>query len=438
MEILMRAMRQQPDEHGVRKSRWAIIRQTYPELKATTVKTFQHWIPNEVAPVVQSIPMVSRFYQPMQDGTFVELEFVFLALEGPEDVKKLLSLELTGAYLNEAREIAWEIIEALTGRVPRYPVTVKDDDGNTIYGPTDPGIIADSNPPRTTHWLYEKFETGKTPAGWRKYKQPNAVYYDIEKQKWFPNPEAENLAHLPDNYYQNQLDAGSEEFIRVNLAGEFGMSRRGKPVFNKYSELKHVAKEMLHPIRGYPIIIGMDFGLYPASVFGQITGQGIRILDELPASDEMLEDYIAQYILPLITKRYQNFNIVACGDPAGKNRDRLTKRSDFDVLRTSGIRAFPAETNDPNQRLNAVTWFLSRDGGMTISPHLTHLREAMSGGYVFKQQKNASGQILDVPDKNEYSHIADALQYLCMFARFGNRHVQGKPLNKSPKPFLFA
>ena len=129
---------------------------------------------------------------------------------------------------------------------------------------------------------------------------------------------------------------------------------------------------------------------------------------------------------------------MACGDPAGKNRDRLTKRSDFDVLRTSGIRAFPAETNDPNQRLNAVTWFLSRDGGMTISPHLTHLREAMSGGYVFKQQKNASGQVLDVPDKNEYSHIADALQYLCMFARFGNRHVQGKPLNKSSKPFLFA
>lgn len=438
MDIVMRAFRQQPDDKGIRKSRWAIIRQTYPELKATTVKTFQHWVPEEVAPVVQSIPMVSKFYQPLQDGTTVQLEFVFLALEGPDDVKKLLSFELTGAYLNEAREISWEIIEALTGRVPRYPQTIKNEAGETIYGPTEPGIISDSNPPRTGHWLYEKFETGNVPKGWKKYTQPPAVFRNIETGAWELNPDAENLSHLPDNYYQNQLEAGSEEFIRVNLGGEFGMSRKGKPVFAKYNDTTHASKEILQPIRGFPIIMGIDFGLTPAAVFAQVTGQGLRVLDELPATDEMLEDYIAQYILPLVAKRYQGFSLVACGDPAGRNRDRLSKRSDFDLLRTNNIRAYPAETNDPIRRIEAVNWFMVREKGFLISAQCTHLREALAGGYVFKEQRNNSGQVTDIPDKNEYSHIADALQYASLFARFGSRHIQGKPLNTTKKPFLYA
>lgn len=454
MEILMRAMRQQPDEHKVRRSRWAIVRQTYPELKTTTLKTYQHWIPESVAPVVMSIPMVSRFNQPLQDGTRVELEVVFLALDGPDDVKKLLSFELTGAYLNEAREQSFEIVENLTGRIGRYPETLKEDvldaEGNTtydengkaiqriIFGPTEPGLIADSNPPRTTHWLYEKFETGDVPAGWKKFKQPPAVYKDVKEDKWVLNPDAENLRNLDPKYYERQLDAGSDEFIKINLAGEFGMSRKGKPVFGKYRDSYHPAKEKLNPIRGFPVIMGIDFGLTPAAIFLQVTGAGVRLLDELPADDEMLEDFLGEYVQPLLTKRYQGFTIVGSGDPAGRNRSRLDKRTDFDLLRTAGIKAYPAHTNDPIARIGSVNWFLSRDGGFVISPHLVHTREAMAGGYVFKESRNNKGQVSDIPDKNEYSHIADALQYACMFARFGTRYITAKPVTQPKKPFLYA
>ena len=52
MELLRLSMEQQPDEHGVRYSRWAIIRNTYPELKSTTIKSFEAWVPHSVAPVV--------------------------------------------------------------------------------------------------------------------------------------------------------------------------------------------------------------------------------------------------------------------------------------------------------------------------------------------------------------------------------------------------
>jgi hypothetical protein len=66
----------------------------------------------------------------------------------------------------------------------------------------------------------------------------------------------------------------------------------------------------------------------------------------------------------------------------------------------------------------------------------------MGAGYVYKETRNSSGRVLDIPDKNEFSHIADAIQYLCMYARYG----AGKPINKpvdnevkaNPKPFLWA
>lgn len=455
MEILMRAMRQQPDDSKVRKSRWAIIRNTYPELKSTTIKTFQQWIPESIAPVVYSIPITAKFRQKMNDGTWVDLEFVFMALDSPEDVAKLLSLELTGAYLNEGREIAWEIIEGLLGRINRYPQTEKqenvDAEGNRIldangkptftilYGPSEPGILVDSNPPQNTHWLYTKFETGNTPVGWEKFQQPPAVYLNPETKKWELNPDAENLSHLPEGYYQQQIDAAEEDFIKVNLGGEFGMSRKGKPVFSKFSEHKHVASEKLNPQRGFSVIIGQDFGLTPAIVVTQLTHRGIVITDELPATDETLEEFLDEYLSPLLVERYQGYTVVACGDPAGKNRSAHDKRTSFGILQSRGIKAFPAFTNDPITRIATVNWFLSRDGGFLVSPHCTHVRETMSAGYVFKESKNTKGEILSVPLKNEYSHMADAIQYACLFARYGNRQTSTKIKDKTlEKPYYYA
>ena len=54
------------------------------------------------------------------DKTTVELEVIFLALDKQEDVKKLLSLELTGVWINEAREIPKSIVDACTMRVAAF------------------------------------------------------------------------------------------------------------------------------------------------------------------------------------------------------------------------------------------------------------------------------------------------------------------------------
>ena len=81
----------------------------------------------------------------------VQIEVLFRALDRPDQVSNLLSLELTGAWFNEAREIPKAIIEAMDGRIDRYPA-VKDG------GCTWTGIIMDTNPPDDDSYLYKMFE----------------------------------------------------------------------------------------------------------------------------------------------------------------------------------------------------------------------------------------------------------------------------------------
>lgn len=119
MEMMRRACEQEPFE-GVRRSRWAVIRNTYRELVDTTIKTFEDWFPRELGHFRQ-MDMQWTMKRRLADGTKVELEVLYRALDRPDDIKKLLSLELTGAWINEAREVPKPVLDMLQGRVGRYP-----------------------------------------------------------------------------------------------------------------------------------------------------------------------------------------------------------------------------------------------------------------------------------------------------------------------------
>jgi hypothetical protein len=159
--------------------------------------------------------------------------------------------------------------------------------------------------------------------------------------------------------------------------------------------------------------------LTPAVIIGQLNFKGLVLLDELPATDESLEDFLDDYVLPMLRSKYNGYTVVACGDPAGGGRSAINKMTSLLVMQQRGIKTYPAVTNSFSKRKEAVDWFLGRDEGFVVSPHLTFTREALGAGYVFKETRNGKGQVLDVPDKNEYSHIADAIQYLALYARFG-------------------
>ena len=47
IEIFRRSLLQQKNPQGVRKSRWAVIRNTNPQLRTTTIKTWLDWFPED-------------------------------------------------------------------------------------------------------------------------------------------------------------------------------------------------------------------------------------------------------------------------------------------------------------------------------------------------------------------------------------------------------
>lgn len=72
-------------------------------------------------PLSWASPISGRVQAPLADGTRLDAEVLFLALDRPQGVKKLLSLELTGAWVNEAREMPRAVADMLQARVGRYP-----------------------------------------------------------------------------------------------------------------------------------------------------------------------------------------------------------------------------------------------------------------------------------------------------------------------------
>ncbi len=91
------------------------------------------------------------------------------------------------------------------------------------------------------------------------------------------------------------------------------------------------------------------------------------------------------------------------------------------------VRCQAAPSNNLTERLEAVKSVLNRaidgESGLIISPRCGHLRKALSGGYHYKTVRSANGaRTLETPEKNTYSHVADALQY-CLSGGGEYQHV---------------
>jgi len=400
------AMQQPPNVNGVRRTRYVIVRNTYRQLQDTTKVTIDEWLDPSIAKWKEMKSLYEIKFA-LKDGTTVESTWLLRALDNPDHVRNLLSLEVTGAWFNEAREIHQDIFEVMRTRIGRFP-PAKDG------GPDYPFIILDSNPPDTDHWLYKLFE--EAPK-----KDPKvAELFEAFYQPSGLSPEAENIENLPPRYYEELCIGQDEDWIRVYVHGEYGFLKEGKPVFSAYRDKLHLADEELMPIRGYPLIIGMDFGLTPATVITQKIKNRLYVLDEeytLEPTD--LETFVNEQLIPRLTERkYLGMDTIIIGDPAGTTRSPTDGRTCVAVLRQYFPRVYVAWTNAINERIRAVNEYLTRMDGdepcFKLSPTCKWLRQALNGKYYFQRKRGSKGVYSDVPVKNEYSHVADALQYAAM------------------------
>lgn len=432
MKIMKMATEMPADRGGKRRSRWAVIRNTYPELKTTTIETWLEWFPEKhFGKFIWTPP----YTHAIRFGD-VELDVLFLALDKEADMGKLLSLDLTGAWVNEAREIPKGIVDAATLRLGRFPP--RRDVPDFWYG-----LIADTNAPPDDHWwaimsgqapVPEHFTESDAaqmikPDDWHFHLQPGGMIEEKNQAGktigWKPNPEAENLENLPENYYKNAVTGKTNEYIRVFIGNKIGSARAGQPVYKNFSREVHVSTADYAPDPRLPILIGMDFGLTPAFVMGQRhIDLSWAVFEEFTSRDvgfkELAERCLSRlhYWSALVGEEFQ---YRAWGDPAGDARSPYDaeKRTAFQLLEAYGLSVRPAPSNDPVLRIEAVDHLLTAliDGRpmIQLSPRCQVLNRGFEEGYRYKIKRDVTSIGTDEkPEKNQYSHPHDALQYMVL------------------------
>ena len=404
MEIIKRAQQQAPGPDGVRYSKWLVVRNFFPQLRDTTIRTFHDWLPPFYFgqwKATEHNYIIDKITLP--DGTKVHCEVLFRALDRPEQVGNLLSLELTGAWINEAREVPKAIVDLIDTRINRYPPKNKG-------GITWTGLWMDTNPPDSDSWWYRLFE---------KEKPDNAAIF---KQPSGRGPTAENLKNLEDNYYTELMRGKDAEFIKVYVDGDYGYVRDGKPVYSNYTDSLHCASEDLEPIPGLLLILGFDFGYRnPACVMSQLTKTGVlRVLREWHAENMGIRNFVRDIIKPELAANFGKYEIAVVGDPSGAKKSDNDAKSCYAELYEAGLPVTPAHSNAMESRFNAVNAFLTKiiegQPAFQLSPSCRLLRKGFIGGYHYKRFAGSiDDQFQDVPQKNIYSHVHDALQYNAMY-----------------------
>jgi hypothetical protein len=369
---------------------------------------------------------------PLPDGTVLDMEVMFRALDRPDDIKKVLSMELTGAWINEAREVPKGLIDGLGDAVGRYPA---QRDG----GPTWRGIIADTNPPDDNHWWYRLAEVER-PEGWEFFRQPGGL---IETDEGFvPNLEAENLKNLEENYYLTRAAGKDPDHIRVYYCNQYGFVKEGKPVIPEYIDAKHCMKEMYVPPKGSLIYVGLDFGLTPAATFAQRLPMGRWVVFDELVTEDMGAVRFGELLGFRLRGEYKDYEIEIYGDPSGDYRAGTDERTPYQILHAAGIMAYPAPSNDFTIRREAIAVPLSRlvDGepGLMVTPKCNMTRKGLAGGYYYRRLRiRGEERYQEKPSKNMYSHPVESLGYLLLGAGEG-RSIIGQDRYNVKVPGLGA
>jgi len=412
MDILLKTCAMQEWFKGRRKARWCVVRNTTPELASTTLKSWDYWYEGLGNIAHRSKPLLTREYEFNDGKGVIELEVIFLPLDREDDLRKVKSLEVTGVYFNELCELPAGVVSHFGGRINRYPPP------SQLKGYWS-GMIADTNPPDSDSWMYRTFEHEK-PKGYLLLNQPPGLIK--EEGSYKENPKCDNRANLSDVYYTTLATGQTEEFIKVYCLGEYGTVIFGKKCYPEYNDDLH-SVEYIDALAGVPIHLGFDFGLDPTCVIVQMISNGqIRIIDEVCSENMSLTQMIEMRLMPLLASKYKDFEIgdESVGDPSGNTPQDTDGKTCLMLLRQFGLKVRSALTNDIVPRLNAVKFFLNRltDGKPSLllsRQSCPVLRKGFLGKYHFKRVSVIGEERYhDKPNKNEYSHPQDALQYICL------------------------
>lgn len=421
-EMLKRCKMQRPGPDGLRRTRWAIVRQTLSQLKMTVLLDVLYWLRGIVTYKVSEQLITVRVAD-------IVSEWYMIPMEDPEDQKRLLSMQLTGAWMSEGIELNPDLTSAIAGRCGRYPSALEG--GCSWFG-----ILVDTNAPVEGSDWWKLFEESM-PLDWALFRQPGGLTPLAENLDWLtqtpdtlklPQGHPERIAQGR-RYYERLAANPNKDWVRRYVEAEYGEDPGGTAVFREsFRRSFHVhpiTKDDFEVINGYPILIGQDFGRHPCSLLCQPDHLGrLLVHEEVIAEDIGLETHVLKSLKPrLYQERYLGRMMAAVGDPTGTARGNIQEESCFDAMQRLGIPAFPSTTNDIDARIRAVEMLLhqQRNGGPALlinERRCPMLVRAMNGAYRYSKTK--TGSTKPVPDKSHpWSDLVDDLQYVALVLNAG-------------------
>jgi hypothetical protein len=437
---------------GVVHVRAAAIRDTYREMAKTALATWLEFFPKggpytasdkdafsggQDRPVKHVLEWdVLRSWWTMRGWekrpTKVRFEMEFGAI-GEQNLDSFFKgYEISMGWLNECDLVHEDAPGRLYGRTGRYPpaIEIMEWEGERLGRIADPDsgveainvpriVMGDYNPPDESNWTYKRHieEPEKWP-GYNFFQQPSGL-----------SPQAENRAGKARHKYEEeerQFGGPDAAESRRNVHGLYAPKAKGTIIFQKFNILKHRADTMLQPVKNLPYFMGFDAGGRPACGIGQFmpTGQ-FRGLREI-VSDPDTVTGARRFSEKVMEVLLRDFAGMACGgawgdpsawDGADKQRGELAHMEIVSLALQVPI--FPTETNEIKARVEAVDWYLGEDIDAVTPrslwcPSLKHTIRGFVSQYHLTKRSTEGKTDNNEIEKNEYSHIQDAWQYLLL------------------------
>lgn len=429
-ETLRRSLLQSPSPiDRTRYSRWLVVRNTYSLLKSNTIPSMKNML-GPLLVVTEGSQPSGRIRAALGDGTKIDVDVQFLALDSEDAQDKLLGSEPTFAILDETNMMPESVVFAVVRRLGRYPSGTK---GRVDFS----GIIGVFNGPVKGSWLHkwymgernEMFAKVASEMGVEKFvdmfRQPPALIPPADitdpNATWLPNPEAENIQNLAQGYgyYYAMLADPDPAKIQSYVLGEFADVKHGKVVFPEFSRDVHTfPADHINTASLREYYLSFDFGRTPVCLVGYLAADGsLIVLDEFMGEDMSVDTLYRSVVLPALKQRYPHAVCKkAWGDPAGLVQGQQLDLSPFDVLRQLGVPIVPpTRSNRMEPRLQAVRHFMSRLG-MNGKPRLRvrdtcpYLIQALAADYIYEAK--SGGAYSENPTKSHVGWVSD----LCLAA----------------------
>ena len=369
-------------------ARWAMIRDTWENLQATTLKEFTKWFPPGIYGTWNASSKTYTWgVESMGRG-----EVQFLGMDDPKDASKLQSRELAGFAIDEPSPAAEsggvdELVFDLAMSRLRQP-------GMKWYA----AKLAQNNPDEN-HWTYRRF-----------------IADPVEGFRHWQTAAPENEHNLPPQYYEKlrQIWAHRPDIVRRFVDGKYGFQQQGKAVTPEWNDDIHLATGLV-PVRGVPLHLLWDFGLNPTCLITQVTPLGHWLILEAHVGDGIgVIELIESVIKPTLVQNYRRFTWSHIGDPAGLNKEQSSSKQtavrailkELGGTWRSGVKSL-----DRIEPLRAVLR-QTRGGAGLIQVDRAKAKpvwQALRGGWHYHVAR--SGLIQREPLKNEHSHPGDAMSY---------------------------